>query len=308
MDITTPPPPGTRLTLLGQEYVVSQRDYVPVPKKSETDQQMYSQPQLASELLSRLAHSNTNVLKKMSLVHDHKQVLRDRKVKTLYELAMVGVNEYRIAPRIWDSVWKELTTETSDKNTRPPLLIAIDGINFWMGQTKYRSSDYQFIHAHQFVLIKQLLDQLFNAQENSLPNGGMVLACTTKSNHPSPPPFDLLVDQLRAQGQGLARNDAGFPLWDPYSKDADQHVYNLLNSAQHTRLTELNGLSRPESKGLLEHFALSGMLRESVDETSVAEKWTLSGGGIIGELCKIGSRTRTGMFETGLREGVRARV
>lgn len=269
---------------------------------------MYNQPQLASDMLSRLAHSNADILKKLTPIHDHKQALKDRKVKTLHDLAMIGVSEYRNAPRIWDAVWKELTSEAKDKNARPPLLVAIDGINFWMGQTKYRAADYSLIHAHQFNLIRQFLGQLFSSAQNSMPNGGMILACTTKSNHPSTPAFDLLVNQLRAQGQGINKNDVGFPLWDPYSKDADPNVYNLLNSAQNTQLTELKGLSRPESKGLLEYFALSGMFREAVNETTVAEKWALSGGGIVGELCKIGSRARLGMFETGPREGVRTRV
>ncbi|KAK5076874.1 hypothetical protein LTR64_005647 [Lithohypha guttulata] len=292
-----------------QEYVLNQSAYAPLRKKNEADEQVYVQPQLTSDLLTRFAYSNSNLLSKLTPIHNHSDLPKGRNVKTLHDLAMIGAQESSMATRIWDAVWKELTTKSQDgKTARPPILIAIDGINFWMGMTKYHSADYKPIHAHQFKLIKQLLTQVFNTTPNSLPNGGIVLACTTKSNHPSYPSFDLLVNQIRALNQGTQRQDPGFPLWDPYLKEADQRVYDLLNTARNTQLVELKGLSKPESKGLLEYFALSGMLREAVTDNTVAEKWTLSGGGVVGEMCKLGARARTSMFATGPREGVRMRA
>lgn len=34
----------------------------------------------------------------------------------------------------------------------------------------------------------------------------------------------------------------------------------------------------------MEYWAKSGLLRKSVDETLLGEKWALSGGGVVGEL------------------------
>jgi small subunit ribosomal protein S29 len=51
-------------------------------------------------------------------------------------------------------------------------------------------------------------------------------------------------------------------------------------------------LSKAEAKGLMEYYAMSGVLRGSVTERFVSEKWSLSGGGIIGELESAAVRTR----------------
>lgn len=291
--------------------MINQSAYVPLPMKEDDKVQMYSQPQLARDILTRLAYSNADVLSKLKPIHNHGKLIPARKqVKTLRDLVLLGAEDVGLAPQVWAAFWKEMTVPASgEKETsRPPMMIAIDGINFWMGNTQYRTPDYKLIHAHQFTLVKHFLDLLFSKNEKALPNGGMVMACTTKSNHPTTPAFDFLVRQIRARNSGMAMTDPAFPLNEPYMKLPDQHVSNLMQSIEHTRLTELKGLSRGESKGLLDYFARSGIFRERVTDSQVAEKWTMSGGGIIGELCKLGARSRIGMFETGRREGVRIRV
>jgi small subunit ribosomal protein S29 len=284
--------------------VINQSAYVPVQMKDGDKEQMYNQPQLARDLLTRVAYSNPKVLEKLKPVHNHGKLIPPRKqVKTLKDLAMIGAEDVNIASQVWSAFWREM-----QEPSRPAILIAIDGINFWMGPTKYRSADYKIIHSHQLTLITQFLDLIFSKTEKALPNGGIVLASTTKSNHPTTPSFDFLVRQIQARRQGIAITDPAFPLHEPYMKQADQRVGDLVQNIEYTQLTELKGLSRGESKGLLEYFARSGILREQVTDGHVAEKWSLSGGGIVGELCKLGSRSRMGMFETGRREGVRIRV
>ena len=270
---------------------------------------MYNQPQLAADLLSRLAYSNADVLTKLKPVHKHGDRIDPRKSKNLKDLALIGAEDRIMAPRVWDAMWKELTVPVEGaKEKRPPVLVAIDGVNFWMGETRYRSSDYKVIHAHQFTLVKQFLDLLFSRGQNSLGNGGMVMAVTTKSNHPITPAFELLVRQTRARQDGVEMTDSSFPLGDPYAKMPDSRVAELFHPDTQTAVTELKGLSRPESKGLLEYFAKSGIFREAVTDSEVAEKWSLSGGGIVGEMCKLGARTRVGIYATGPREGVKVRV
>lgn len=284
--------------------MINQSAYNPVPMKDGDTEQTYNQPQLARDILTRVAYSNSQVLEKLKPAHDHSRLVAARKqIKTLKDLAVAGAENVQIATQVWDAFWAEM-----QEPSRPPLLIAIDGINFWMGPTTYRNPDYKIIHAHQFNLIKQFLDLVFPSDEHTLANGGIVLACTTKSNHPSTPAFDVLVRQVRARNAGVAITDPTFPLHEPYLKLDDPRVGDLVRSIEHTKLTELKGLSRGESKGLLEYFARSGIFREQVTDGQVAEKWSLSGGGIVGELCKLGARSRVGMFETGRREGVRIRV
>ena len=66
----------------------------------------------------------------------------------------------------------------------------------------------------------------------------------------------------------------------------DQRVLNVFNNAANSKIDvhRLSGLSKEEARGLMEYWARSGILRQSVDEGLVGEKWSLSGGGIIGEL------------------------
>ena len=297
-------------SLSGQEYIYNQSAYAPVPKEGEEDgETMYTQPQLASDLLTRLVNSNDGVLADLKIVHQHDKSLSNQKLDSVKDLALLGTNNHILSSRVWDAVWKELTVPARDqKDARPPLLLAIDGINFWMGQTRYRSPDFKFIHAHQFTLVKQLLDLVFTKTSESLPFGGIVMACTTKSNHPNSPAFDLLVRQITATQNGTALTDPSFPLGDPYTNKPDPRVSNLFDPSIKTTVTELKGLSRPESRGLLEYFAKSGIFKSAVDDTVVSEKWTLSGGGIVGQLCKIGAFARTGMFQNGPREATKSRV
>ena len=72
---------------------------------------MYSQPQLAADLLSRLANSNASVLESLKLVHQHSEQITSRKPKHLRELALIGAGDRHQAVKIWDAVWKELTVQ-----------------------------------------------------------------------------------------------------------------------------------------------------------------------------------------------------
>lgn len=63
-------------------------------------------------------------------------------------------------------------------------------------------------------------------------------------------------------------------------------------------LQTLGGLTRDETRGYLEYFARSGLLREPINEQWVGEKWSLSGGGIIGELEKLGRHVRSAAIPT----------
>jgi len=251
---------------------------------------MYIQPHLTSELLSRMAYSNQAVLKKLKLVGKLPADLKLGNNATLHSLAMLGAENHTLAWPVWQTLWKELNTRADSKNARPSVLIAIDSVNHWMGPTKYRSAEYNTIHAQQFNMIKHLTRLLFAQSEDELANGGMVIAATSGSNSPSLPSLDILLRQLAARAAGTAMTDPNFPMPQPYSKP-DQRVLSLFKDTDETTLTTLKGLSRLETRGLLDYFAKGGIFKESITDTVVGQMRGLSGGGIVGEMAKFGTRT-----------------
>jgi len=137
------------------------------------------------------------------------------------------------------------------------------------------------IHAHDLHIVNHFFGLL--SGKATLPNGGMVLATDSGSNRPSIPGFDHAIARNAALAQGKQA-----PEWDPWVK-VDQRAIDVLNGVD---VWQIKGLSREEARSIMEYYAKSGMLRQIVNDNLVAEKWTLSGGGIIGELEKGTVKTR----------------
>ena len=150
-----------------------------------------------------------------------------------------------------------------------------------------------------------------------------MIAATTESNKPSAPTLDFRLRQLEAQQaldlglqvpspqahlapflNATGQIPSPIPQPDPYFR-YDQRVLNVLATRETTvsasltggkqsiesprkgsviEVQRLQGLSKEEAKGIMDYWALSGMLRQEVSERLVGEKWTISGGGIVGEL------------------------
>ena len=249
---------------------------------------------MTSDLLSRAAYSNERVLSRLKVSHRHEIAGEPLKAGlSLRDLALIGANDQNQAWPVWQAFWQELTqTANSAETSLPPILIAIDGLDHWMGLTRYRSAEYELIHAHQFTLIRDFVSMLFAQPSAShLANGGMILAATSGSNVPTLPHFRVLIQQLTARASGLEVTDQEFPMPKPYQK-ADERVLKLLGGSEETTVQTLKGLSRDEARGLLEYFARSGILKESITDSNVGEKWTLSGGGVIGEMANLSKRVR----------------
>jgi small subunit ribosomal protein S29 len=272
------------------DYTINHSSYAPAP--GGEDEQLYVQPHLASDLLARVASANRAVLSKLPLAEDHTaSKLPLSKKMTLADLATLGADEPSIAWPSWQALWKELNSKSQGKTPIPPVLLAVDSVDHWFDFTKYRSTDFKFIHAHQFLFIRQFMQLLFHTPAPGLANGGMILAATSGSNSPLAPSFHILLPQMAARAKGLQMTDKDFPLPKPYQR-VDQRVLDLFGGSESTQLQELSGLTRVEAKGLLEYYARSGILKETLTDTKINEKWTLSGGGIVGELTKFGSRVR----------------
>ena len=92
------------------------------------------------------------------------------------------------------------------------------------------------------------------------------------------PSLDLALSQLEA---GQAKNDSNeMPQGDPFTA-YDQRV---LESVKGMEVQRLHGLTKEEARGLMEYWAKSGVLRQTVSESLVGEKWTMAGGGVVGQL------------------------
>lgn len=105
----------------------------------------------------------------------------------------------------------------------------------------------------------------------------MILAATSGNNAPRSESMNLAIAQTEAR---QTDGKAAAPLRHPY-KPWDQRVLDVLSRVPVARV---KGLSKDEAKTIMEYYARSGLLRGAVSEALVAEKWTLAGGGVVGEL------------------------
>lgn len=236
----------------------------------------------------------------------------------LLELAQLGASSPQSSHAILTLLLSELKLPS-----RPPLLLCLDGLGFAMRETKYISgTDYRPIHAHDFSIIRTFLSHLSGAQSLG-PSGGMVLAATSESNRPRVEALNMALTQLESSNAPSANTSSAFTLpflplsslpeaglpqpgaisRDPFKK-YDERVMSSFTptslppsgptptdpaAATSSREKKLEvhripGLSREETGGLMEYWARSGIYRGRVDEKVVGEKWSLSGGGLVGEL------------------------
>jgi small subunit ribosomal protein S29 len=224
---------------------------------------------------------------------------------TLEELAKLGIQDPAIAWTVFQALWAELTATSPAPGLeegftpRPPMLVTVDGLAHWMKNSEYRTAEFEPIHAHDLVFTRHFLSLLKpGAARSALPNGGLLLYATSASNSPTIYSFEVALKQIAARQAGVDPSAPEFPRADPYS-GADKRVLDAFDYAKPTEAKEgmlelqtLGGLTRDEARGFMEYFARSGLLREQINDEWVGEKWSLAGGGVIGELEKLGRRLR----------------
>lgn len=211
-------------------------------------------------------------------------------------------------------MWNEITA-----TGRPPILFCTDNVSHLLAPTKFQTVDeagkLHAIHPFDFVLIKQIIDLLSGVV--SLPNGGIVLAATSESEHAKSDPLRVAIAMAKARQQGgkapsdaaaLPAPEEGTPekgsstlvsssepkkqelsaFWNPYHK-LDMRALSPMTAVD---TMELKGFTKDEAQAIIEYWASSGMVRRRVDSNLVNEKWTLSGGGVIGEMEKAVVKAR----------------
>ncbi|KAI9885646.1 MAG: Mismatch repair protein msh3 [Watsoniomyces obsoletus] len=264
----------------GQELTIAHTDYTPLP---ETRPIQYIQRTYTASLLSQIARVNEEVLSTMQLSKKHSMPIPLQSNMTLGRLAQLGASDPDLAWPIFQAFWDELTNPSIDGDTkqqpRPPILLCLDGLNWIMRLSEYRDADFNLIHSHDLALVRHFTDHLSGLRK--LSNGGAIIGATSASNKPPAATFQLMIRRLEAQ---LAANvnEKDIPKINPFEKH-DRRVMEVLSSKE-VEIYRMKGLKRDETKALLEYYAASGLLRDTVDERRVSENWTLAGGGIVGEI------------------------
>ena len=280
-----------------RDLTIGQTDYSPLPKSSPVQ---YVQKDYIANLLGQTAKANRAVLSTMRLMHAHDLPVQVPENITLDRFAELGSSDPDVAWPIFQALWKELTSSPKEDSAvsskpeenpfrRPPILLALDNVSHIMTTTRYQTVDKKGklrpIHAHDLSIVRHFVDHL--SGEKALRNGGLVLAATSESEHAKSDALEVGIKIAEArQNKSKAQNLDDF--WDPY-KFIDRRSLDSLRTVD---VIKLNGLTRQEARTVMEYWAGSGMLRGTVVEEFVVEKWTLAGGGIVGELEKAVVRMR----------------
>jgi len=276
-----------------QDLTIAHTAYAPIAKTQPT---RYSQKDYTAALLSRIAKANEKVLSKMQLTLEHTLPIPLQSNLSLFRLADLGARDPDIAWPVFEALWAELTAKVSASNekagARPPVLLSLDGLPHICKPSEYVSPSMHYIHPQDLALVHHFTKYLSGAA-GQLPNGGMILASDCGSSRPTVPALDFAIRQneisatkaLPSPDGGVTGQQTGasFLASDPANpyQVLDHPTLQALSDVQVIRV---KGFSKDEARAVLEYYAKSGMLRQTVTEGLVGEKWTLSGGGVIGEL------------------------
>lgn len=253
----------------GQDLTNASTEYAPIPnaKPAQFQQQAY-----ALRMLQALRKANQSLLLDLKTVFPHPDLVQHFPVGTsLLQLANAAKEPDTTWP-IFTAILQELMAEDAG---RPPILFSLDGLSFVMKVSDYRSPAFELIHAHDLAIVRRFVDLLSGAAR--LPNGGAVIAATSRGNSPRNPSMELVIARQEAS-QGLI--DAP-PAKEPYNRKYDERVEAALDKIE---VVKLRSVSRVEARSLMEYWAASGLLRTAVDEQAVSDKWILGGNGNLGEM------------------------
>ncbi|KAL2259807.1 hypothetical protein VTK26DRAFT_6381 [Humicola hyalothermophila] len=251
-----------------QELTTACTEYAPIPG---TDPVQYMQPNYVLKLLQAIKKANEKVLSKTFTISSHPELPQNMPPNTPLLTLANAAKEPDAAWPVFQALWQELTAKGAN---RPPILLSLDGLAHIMKVSDYRSPAFELIHSHDLALVRLFTDALGGAVQ--FPSGGAVLAATSRNNAPRTPSMELSLAQREAEQAGRE-----VPQPDPFFRGYDERVEAVLRSVQ---VLPLGGITKLEARALMEYWAASGMLRATIDEKTVTEKWTLAGSGVLGEL------------------------
>lgn len=288
---------------VANDLVRGHASYAPIPG---TNPVKYVQSDATAALLSRVVNANNEILSELLVSREHTSLGSTvQPGMTLKDLATLGVQNRAPIWNVFQALWAELTATSAapghEKHfaPRPPMLVTVDGLAHWMTDSAYRTPEFKPIHAHDLIFVDHFLSMLKpGAEQSALPNGGLLLYAFSSSNKPGSYTLNVALEQMKARQAGIDSSSPEFPQPDAYLQP-DMRVIDMLTSPKPKdpkegalELQTLGGLTREETRGYMEYFARSGILREKIDDDSVSEKWALAAGGVVGELEKLGKRVR----------------
>ncbi|KXL44523.1 hypothetical protein M433DRAFT_68167 [Acidomyces richmondensis BFW] len=264
------------------------------PEQTANGETVYIQPEYVAQLLGTIAQANRGVLDLLRLGQQHQLPVPVQSNISLTRFAEMGASDAELAWPVWQALLSELTAPSQPNRTgldRPPVFISMDGVEHIMRLSAYLDADANLIHAHKLAIVRDFVSLL--AGKIALPNGGVVLASTSASSKPATPTFDHFLAAKDAENLADLISDLDDlkispPMWDPYMP-LDENVAEIMETVT---VQKLHGLSKEEARGVMEYYTRSGMMRATLTDNVISERWTLAGGGIIGELEKATVRAR----------------
>ncbi|RKF56983.1 37S ribosomal protein S23, mitochondrial [Golovinomyces cichoracearum] len=248
-----------------QDVTNAVTEYAPIPGSN-----LYSQNTLSAELLSRISKANAIILRTMKVRQSHSNLPYPLESNcSVYRLCELGSQEPEYSWPFFLAFWSEITAEEN-----PPILMCLDGISYILQNSLYVNPDLSYIHSQDLAIVRHFTDHLSGAK--TIPNGGAFIAATNRSHAPVSPSLELAI--TRSSERAL-KMDESQP--DPFEKKYDSRSDEILSKVD---AFKLGGLSKDETRSLLEYWAKSGVLRSRIDEKIVAEKWVLAGHGNAGEI------------------------
>ncbi|KAF2159043.1 hypothetical protein M409DRAFT_30462 [Zasmidium cellare ATCC 36951] len=257
------------------DLTIAHTSYQPV--STPDGKTRYVQPHFTAKILENVLNANRPLLEKLRLSGKHKIPVQIQPDATLARLAEIGAKDPDRAWPVWQALWKELTTPSQQGEglSRPPIMFTLDAIDHIMRISAYLNAEAEPIHAHDLLLPGHFIELLSGREP--LSNGGIILGAVSESNRAASHTLDHAVSRNAA-----IQNEQEPPAWDPYVK----YDKNVQEAMQGVGVQRLQGLSKEEARGIMEYYAHSGMLRNAVTDGLVSERWTLAGGGIIGQIEK----------------------
>ncbi|CAG8950449.1 hypothetical protein HYFRA_00006945 [Hymenoscyphus fraxineus] len=239
-------------------------DYAPIPGSD-----LWAQPTYTAEWMAKIGKANHEILKTLKMNKTHNLPVPIEKDITLARFCELGSRDPDIAWYFFQAFWTELNLPG-----RPPVLLTLDGMSYIMGMSNYRDTNNNLIHCHNFALVKHFVDHISGTSK--LANGGAIIGSTSRSHNPISRSMDLAIHQAlqRQAKQEITQKD-------PFEQKYDERATKALQNAS---AMMIGGLTKKESRGLMEYWAASGVLRQRVDEKTVAERWALAGHGVASEI------------------------
>lgn len=267
-----------------QDLTTACTDYAAIP---DTKPQQWMQSVYALKLMQNIRNANRAVLDRVYTTRSYEDFTNPVAEGATLNALIESAREPDQAWGVFSALMHELMLK-DEASPRPRVLFALDGLAFAMRVSDYRDPAFEPIHSHDLAIVRMFVDLL--AGRTAFPNGGAVVAATCRSNAPRNASMELAIERQlarQAAAGGPKEDEAGLPARDPYGRNYDPRTDEAMEGTG-IEVVGVRGISKAEARSLMEYWAASGMLRATVDEKEVSEKWITGGNGIIGQMEKAG--------------------